>query len=134
MIARLIAVAAIALMLGAGGGYWKGLSEGRLEVRAETDSQAVDDLNAILDNHRTLVKESNAASLRVQGLIADRQAYDRQTTKTLQELLNETAALRAECRFDDRVMRELDNARERAARAAAAGLDGAVPAPAESGG
>ncbi|WP_051299241.1 hypothetical protein [Marinobacterium litorale] len=134
MIARLIAVASLALMLGSAAGYWKGHADGSLQAQAATDEQAVTDLNALIEQHRTLVTESNKASQRVKGLLADRQSQDRKTTKTLKELLDETAAMRSECRFDDRVMRELDAARERAARAVTGGLDGAVPGAGEPGG
>jgi len=125
MSANLLTVALMALIVGAGGGYWKGHADGTLQETAAHDSQAVTDLTALIDSNRQLVKSANTASVRLTGIMADRAAYDWKTSKTLKEVLDETAATRRGCVFGDRVMLELENARLRAARAAAGGFDDA---------
>ena len=106
--------------------YQQGLEKGRLEVRAETDRQTIEAMDAMFTNHKQMIDAANIASNRILTLTNNRQAYDQATTKTLQEVLNETAALRAACVYDADVMRQLENARQRAAKAAASGFDGAV--------
>lgn len=106
--------------------YQEGLEKGRLEVRSEADKQTIASLNELMSSHRKLIIDANNASEQMLTLEHQRQVYDMATTKTLQEVLNETAALRADCLFDDNVMRELDKARRRAAEAAASGIDDAV--------
>lgn len=125
--AKTVSLALAALITGAAGGYWMGRDHGALEVQAATDSQTVASFTSLLEQHAQQVREANAASERLNRLIAQRQTHNDSTTQTLKEVLHETAALRADCRFDDRVMRELTDARNRAAKAAASGLDGTVP-------
>ena len=104
-------------------GYHKGHESGALEVRAEVDSQAVADLNTIIQSHKDLVEEANQASLDLQAASARRARYDDNTTEELRNVLAETAGLRADVRFAAGVMRQLEAARDRAAAAAAGGLD-----------
>ncbi|MAO60902.1 MAG: hypothetical protein CL543_09095 [Alcanivorax sp.] len=104
-------------------GYQKGHESGTLEVRAEVDSQAVEDLNTIIQSHKDLVEEANQASLDLQAASARRARYDDNTTEELRNVLAETAGLRADVRFAAGVMRQLEAARDRAAAAAAGGLD-----------
>ena len=104
-------------------GYQKGHESGTLEVRAEVDSQAVEDLNTIIQSHKDLVEEANQASLDLQAASARRARYDDNTTEELRNVLAETAGLRADVRFAAGVMHQLEAARDRAAAAAAGGLD-----------
>lgn len=104
-------------------GYQKGHESGTLEVRAEVDSQAVEDLNTIIQSHKDLVEEANQASLDLQAASARRARYDDNTTEELRNVLAETAGLRADVRFAAGVMRQLEAARDRAAAAAAGGRD-----------
>lgn len=125
--AKTVSLTLAALITGAAGGYWMGLGHGALEVQAATDSQTVANLTSLLEQHAQQVREANAASERLNSLIAQRKRHDYSTTQVLREVLHETAALRADCRFDDRIMRELATAHKRAAQAATGGLDGAMP-------
>ncbi|AFJ01994.1 hypothetical protein Q7C_825 [Methylophaga frappieri] len=113
--------------------YRTGLEHGRLEVTAQTDKQTIASLNELMSNHREMIESANTASNRILTLTSQRQAYDEITTKTLQEVLDETAALRAACVYDADVMRQLEDARQRAAAAAASGFDGAVSSPDRAG-
>lgn len=126
-----VSLALAGFIIGAAGGYWMGLDYGALQVRASTDSQSVTKLTELIESQKTLTVEANKASQQINTLVAERQRHDYSTTRTLKEVLDETAALRADCRFDDRVMRELTEARNRAARAVTGGLDGALPTTGE---
>ncbi|WKE65059.1 hypothetical protein PVT67_15555 [Gallaecimonas kandeliae] len=123
-----------AFLLGSAGGFWKGWHDGALSVTAAQDQAQLQSLNQVITNQRSLIKEANSASARLAQLGSSRAAQDAATTQALKEMLHETASLRAQCRFDAGVMRQLVAARARAAQAAAGGLDGAVPAAGQSGG
>lgn len=127
-VSQVVSVALISLAVGAGAGYWKGSYDGELKVTAQNSQGTVSSLTKIIDSHSQLVTEANAASSHIITLTAQRQEANTKSTALLKEVLHETSALRAECRFDDRVMQQLTDARLRATKAATSGLGSAVSA------
>lgn len=130
-------IALLALLLtlaGAALGYWRGHAAGAQAVEAKRDAKAVQDMTELLASHSTLVKQTGVASAALRRAIAEREKADEATTQELKDVLANTAPTRVDCRHDAGVMRQLEAARERAARAAASGVDGAVPGAARAGG
>lgn len=123
-------IALLALVLAAAGtalGYWWGHAAGAQAVQAKRDADAVQGMTDLLSAHTALVKQSGAASAALRRAAAAREKADEASTQELKDVLANTAVTRADCRHDAGVMRQLEAARERAARAAASGVDGAVP-------
>jgi LAS superfamily LD-carboxypeptidase LdcB len=127
MIARWLLAIVVCSVLSATGGFFFGSDYGATNVEAETSSAAVDKLNAILASHQELVQEADAASLRISQMLAKKYRFDETTTQELRDALSENADLRADLRYSARVMRILQDSRERAIQAAAGGFSGAVP-------
>lgn len=122
-----------ALAAGAIGGYFVGYSQGMDKQRNQQHAQTVADLTNIIDASIGLINDSNAASKAMRDALAARSALDAKTTKDLKNALAKTAASRADCRFNDDIMRELTQAHERAAAAAAGGIRDSLPAASGSG-
>ncbi|TDK65993.1 hypothetical protein [Sapientia aquatica] len=121
-----IAAALIVFCLGAGAGWVAGSIDGRavgrqLE-RADQSSKTITDITAIVDAHKKLIADANAASRAMRAALAARSATDDDATKELTNALTQTAANRVDCRFDDNVMRQLNAARDRAATSSASGI------------
>ena len=127
MIARWVLIVLISSGLSYFAGYMRGYSNGVRNTRLAASSQAVTDLNSIIANHKQLIVEANAAGRALAKQTALREQHDNQTTKELRDALAKTATQRVHCVFSADVMRELTSARDRAAQAAATGLDEPVP-------
>ncbi|MCE7510286.1 hypothetical protein [Alloalcanivorax xenomutans] len=108
-------------------GYWQGVERGELNVTAEVDHAAVNRLTGLLDDYTALTADANAASQRLRKATQARAAQDRKTTQELRDALAQQADVCADFRYGVSVMQQLDAAWQRAADAAAGGLDGAVP-------
>jgi hypothetical protein len=117
----------VALTAGAAGGYFVGDSHGTAAAKASQDAKTVTDLTSIIDAGQTLIIDSNAASKSMREALAQRSLSDSKTTQEIKNALAKTAAGRVGCRFDDNVMRDLIQARDRAAAAAAGGIRPSVP-------
>jgi hypothetical protein len=122
-----------ALSAGAIGGYFVGRVQGAAAERSTQNAQTVADLNNIIDASNALINDSNAASKRMREALALRSIHDSKTTQEIKNALAKTAGSRADCRFDDDIMRNLAEARDRAAAAAAGGIRNPVPAAGGSG-
>ncbi len=130
-----IALLAVLLALaGAALGYWRGHAAGALAAEAKHNANAVQGMTDLLVSHSTLIQQTGAASAALRRAVAAREKADEATTQELKDVLANTAVTRVDCRHDAGVMRQLEAARERAARAAASGLDGAVPGAAPASG
>ena len=116
---------ALALLCG-GGGYWWGHGDGEQAERGKQAISAVDTLKTTLDKHAELVDDTNQASAALRLAMAQRAASDRNFSKEFRNALKATADERADCRFDDGIVRQLGAARDRAAEAAASGSAAAV--------
>lgn len=127
---RWLAAVLLAALAGAAPGYWRGRADGRLAERARHDAQLVQQLSAVLEQHGSLVQQSQEASQRLRRAAAARARADDETTRELADALAKTADLRAACVLDAGVLRQVDAARAAAAAAAAGGFAGAVPAAA----
>lgn len=127
MIARWLLAIVVSSGIAATGGYLRGHQNGVRDTRLATNTQAVTDLTALIDNHRQLIAEANAAGRRLAEQTARREEHDNQTTRELRDALAKTADRRVRCVFDADVMQQLARARDRAAQAAATGLHEPVP-------
>lgn len=130
-------IALLALLLALAGtalGYWCGHAAGAQAAEAKHDAKAVHDMSELLASYSALVKQTSVASAALRRAMAEREKTDEVTTQELKDVLANTASTRVDCRHDAGVMRQLEAARERAARAAASGVDGAVPGAASAGG
>ncbi|WP_445364858.1 hypothetical protein ACJJIQ_09120 [Microbulbifer sp. ANSA003] len=127
MIARWLLLAALSSSIAATAGYWRGHQNGVRDTQLTTNRQAVSDLSSLIENHRQLINEANAAGQRLAAQTAQRAALDNQTTQELRNALAKTADSRVRCVFDLDVMQSLAAARDRAAQAAATGLDESLP-------
>lgn len=120
-------LAAVLALCSAIGGYFYGHSEGQVAEAGKRDAAAVQSLTQIIDSHTGLIKQANDASRKMRGALALRADADAKTTKDFHDALALHAAARVDCVFDDGVMRQLAAARDRAAQAAARGIQGALP-------
>ena len=129
--AATVAVAGLLLAVATGiGGYGYGLDQGKALEKGRQDAQILDSINNQLTAHADLVKRSGAASRGMRVAVAQLERANTQTTTEMADALTTTAPDRADCVFPAGVMRGLDEARTRAAAAAASGIRGAVPAAA----
>ena len=129
--AATVAVAGLLFAVATGiGGYGYGLDQGKALEKGRQDAQILDSINNQLTAHADLVKRSGAASRGMRAAVAQLEKANTQTTTEMADALTTTAPDRADCVFPAGVMRSLDEARTRAAAAAASGIRGAVPAAA----
>ncbi|EPK4543375.1 hypothetical protein [Serratia marcescens] len=119
-------------------GYQRGAGDTRIAAADQKTREAGDALNQFIAGARQLTAEANKASNALAAQVAARQTADEQSTRELRNALKKTASQRVLCMFDDDVMQQLRDARQRATTAAADGLsgrdDGAVPAAGGRGG
>lgn len=123
-------VAILAVMVLVVGGYWYGAAQGSNAERTKHDAQTLTDLTNLVESHKTLVFQANTASQALQLAITARTEADARSTKELKNALRSTAGSRVGCVFDDGVLRQLEQARSRAAQAAASGIRTTLPEPA----
>ena len=129
--AATVAVAGLLLAVATGiGGYGYGLDQGKALEKGRQDAQILDSINNQLTAHADLVKRSGAASRGMRAAVAQLEKANTQTTTEMADALTTTAPDRADCVFPAGVMRGLDEARTRAATAAASGIRSALPAAA----
>lgn len=129
--AATVAVAGLLLAVATGiGGYGYGLDQGKALEKGSQDAQVLDGIKTQLAAHADLVKRSGGASRGMRAAVAQLEKANTQTTKEMVDAITTTAPDRADCVFPAGVMRSLDEARARAAAAAASGIHGAVPAAA----
>lgn len=124
----LFLLALAAAMAGATGGFFFGVADGRQRQAGEQAAQTVQALMDVIDAHKGLVAEANAAGRAMRQALAARAQADLKSTRELKDALTRTAGSRVGCMFDDGVMRQLESARDRAAAAAAGGIRPALPA------
>lgn len=127
-IARWLLAVVLSSGLAAWGGYKRGHDTGVLITRDQVNTRAVSDLSALIASHQQLIDEANQAGRELAAQTARRAEHDNQTTRELRDALAKTADQRVHCVFDLGVMHQLARARDRAAQAAATGLDEPVPA------
>lgn len=122
-----LALAAIVFAAAGGaGGFWRGHVAGSAAEVARQDAATVHALGAQLTAHADLVKQSGDASRRLRLALVLREQNNTQTSKDLRDALDATADSRAGCTFPAGVMRQLAQARDSAAEAAASGVVGAL--------
>ncbi|MDF3841089.1 hypothetical protein P3W55_05125 [Pseudomonas citronellolis] len=110
------------------GGYLLGRSDGLAAATSQCQKAQLADLQAVIDSAKGLTASANEASQELGKTISDRKQADAKATKEIRDALKATAGQRTACVFDDGVMQQLEDARKRAADAAAGGIRSAVPA------
>ena len=111
-------------------GFFYGKHQGALAESAKRDGKAVADLTQLITSHQGLIGQANRASLALRAVVAARLEADNKFLQEFKDALKPTADSRAGCVFPPDVMRQLAAARDRAAKAAASGIAGGVPAAA----
>lgn len=109
-------------------GHFKGYADAQEDhYRADIDSlnKSIVDLNAA-------TKAAGAANLVLHKTISEKQKADNQSTQAFKNAINSTAHLRFNCVFDDSIMQQLYGAADRADKAAASGINYAMPASAKA--
>lgn len=109
------------------GGYAYGVDQGKTIEKGRQDAVAVEAFTEQIDAHNDLVKRSNEASRRLRHAVSLREQVNKKSSEELSNELTATADSRAGCVFPSGVMRNLAEARDRAAQAAATGLGGTLP-------
>ena len=123
-----IALGFVLAVIAAGvGGYGFGHTEGKAAQVAHYNANAVKQLGDQLTAHDDLVKRSTVANQALRATIHLRKKANQQTSEVLTHELNSTADSRAGCVFPAGVMRNLADARDRAAEAAASGIRQPLP-------
>lgn len=112
--------------------FWLAWMAGRFTGRAEATTACAHAntkvFQDLIEQSATHLQETNAASVQLFQQLRLRHEADRATTEELRHALAETADSRADCRFPDSVMQQLESTRARAAEATTSGLGAAVPA------
>ena len=124
MITRWFLAIVVFSTVSAAGGFSFGQNYGAARVKVETSAEAMDKLKAILTSHTDMVKQANKASLRISEMLKRKYRFDEKTTRELRDALSENADMRADLRYSARVVRILQDSRQRAIQAAAGGFDG----------
>lgn len=119
---------AVTWLLAASTAYDLGYAEGKAAAAEACQQAQLDALEGVIDSTKGLIADANNASQELGKTISARRQADAQTTKEIRHALATTAPERAGCVFDAGVMQQLDNARSRAAEAAASGVRAAMPA------
>jgi uncharacterized protein HemX len=109
------------------GGYVYGNQQGKAIEKGRHDAAAVEAFTEQINAHNDLVKRSNDASRRLRHAVSLRERVNKQSSEELSNELTATADSRTGCVFPSGVMRNLAEARDRAAQAAATGLGGTLP-------
>ena len=127
--AATVAVAGLLVAIAAGvGGYGYGVDQGKALEKGRQDADSLKTITNQIAAHGDLVKQSGVASRNLRLAVAAREKVNDTTSKELGDALTTTADSRVGCVFPARVMRNLSEARDRAAEAAASGIHGALPA------
>ena len=122
-----------ALIAGAISGGTLGYARGAGNERAKQNAQSVVALTNIIEASNNLIVESNSASQSMRLALTLRATHDTKTTREIKNALAKNAGSRVDCRFDDGVMRNLAEARSRAAAVAASGVRNTVSGPGATG-
>lgn len=107
--------------------YNLGYAKGEAAAAKACQQAQLDALEGVIDSTKGLIADANAASQELGKTISARRQADAQTTKEIRHALATTAPQRAGCVFDAGVMQQLDDARRRAAEAAASGVRTPMP-------
>lgn len=111
------------------GAWFAGQIAGRAQAAAECAHANADVYQSLLEQSAEHLKEASTKSQQLFNRLAKRAEADMNTTRELRHVLAETADSRADCRFPDSVMQQLDAARARAAEAVTSGLGATLPDP-----
>lgn len=105
-------------------GHYQGQISAELKYANAQAQEAGDVLNQFITGTKELTQAANNASKALSQQIVERKLYDEQSTKALQDALNNSADARINCVFDDSVLRFIDSARESAVKATTDGITG----------
>jgi hypothetical protein len=124
---KAILIMLLVTIISAVGAFFMGMRQGAMNERAKQTEETVQNLTSVLNNYKTLINDSNAASKAMRTAMSTRYVFDSKTTEDFKNALAKKQADRVDCRFDAGVMHQLDIARERAASSAASGIRNALP-------
>ena len=126
--AATVAVGGLLVAIAAGiGVYGYGLDQGKALEKGRQDGAALKTITDQVAEHADLVKQSGIASRNLRQAVAAREKVNDTTSKEMSDELTTTADSRVGCVFPARVMRNLSEARDRAAEAAASGIRQPLP-------
>ena len=131
---EIVLIALLVALAGGLAGLVYGMRIGAAKEVARQDQQAVKALSALIDSHQALIGEAATASKNMRAALSLRASQDAKTNKDFKNALLATADSRAGCVFPAGVMRQLSDARERAAQAAASGIHHPLPGSSASAG
>jgi len=118
---------ALAVLVLLAGAFYAGMRVGGAEQEVETAKQDVRAGQYMLEQYQAWIAENVLFAQKMAVIQQRRAEHNQKTTQELADALAATADLRRDCRFPADSMRLLEDARERAARAAAGGSAAAVP-------
>ena len=124
---RCALIAVVLSLAAAVAGFFYGQHQGVLAESAKRDGKAVADLTNLITSHQGLVTQADKASRNIRAATAARLLADARSSKEFKDALASSADSRDGCVFPADVMRKLAAGRDRAAQAAASGIEGAVP-------
>lgn len=109
-------------------GYLKGVAD----TKEKNLSDEIASLNKSIVDLNAATKAAGVANLVLHKTISEKQKADNQSTQAFKNAINSTAHLRFNCVFDDSIMQQLFGAADRADKAAAGGINYAMPAGAKT--
>ncbi|WP_420598624.1 hypothetical protein [Neptuniibacter sp.] len=104
-----------------------GFDRGYAAAEKNCQQADIDRLVITLKSAAEQTEVAQAENLRLSSIINQQMANNASTTEELRDALTATAADRAACRFNADIMRQLKQARDRAAKAATGGFTDPVP-------
>lgn len=131
---RLILSALLAAAIALFGTWWAGYFAGKAAGAAACAQGQAEDYRTLLDESGKQISSAQQQSNALFQRLSGQAQYDEKTTKELRDALAETAADRAACRFAAGVMQQLEDARQRAAKATTGGTGATLPPAGGDGG
>lgn len=131
---RLILSALLAAALALFGTWSAGYIAGKSAGAAACAEGQAEDYRTLLAESSKQLSTAQQQSTDLFQRLSEQGQYDEKTTKELRDALAETAADRAACRFAAGVMQQLEDARQRAAKATTGGTGATLPPAGGDGG
>lgn len=131
---RLVLVGLLAAAMALFGTWSAGYVTGKAAGAAACAAGQVEDYRTLLDKSGQQLSDAQQVSDALFKRLSGQAQYDEKTTKELRDALAETADARAACRFAAGVMQQLEDARQRAAKATTGGLGATLPLAGGDGG
>lgn len=105
------------LLIGIASIWYLGYSKGKQTAQTQYLAKQIKQLETVITTTQLQTKKAQEASAKYEQLISVKTEADLKTSKELNNALKTTKNIRSDCVFDERIMQQLDNARQRAATA-----------------